>query len=135
MKKLLVLALSIGLLVWGLGVGTSSADAACGVKCLSKQVKKLKSQVGSLNAQVQSLSAANACIRTTPVTQYFGYEFGGTIFTTALDFTDPGDSVSIQMLGIPPGTCGTSTSRTASASRATGGFQPLQPDTSLQTKD
>ena len=44
MKKLIVLALSTGLLVWALGVGANSADAACSTKCLTKKIKKLHRQ-------------------------------------------------------------------------------------------
>ena len=144
MKKLIVLALSTGLLVWVLGVGANSADAACSTKCLTKKINKLQSQVGALNAQVQSLNTQvqtlntdNACIQRASVTQYFGYNYttpSSSFNTTALDFTEPGDPIDAWLLAIPPGTCGTATSRTADASHATGAFQPWQPAGSPQTK-
>jgi hypothetical protein len=149
MRKLLILALATGLLIWGLAVGAGSASAACGTKCMSKQLKKLRgqigrlnaqvgslnAQVGSLNAQVQTLSADNACIRRLAVTQYYGYDYASSFYTTALDFTESGSAIDAWMLAVEPGTCGTSTSRTGSAGRATGVFQPLQPDGSPQRKD
>ena len=144
MKKLIVLALSTGLLVWALGVGANSADAACSTKCLSKKINKLQSQVGALNAQVQSLNTQvqtlntdNACIQRVSVTQYFGYDYtspSGPFNTTALDFTESGDPIDAWLLAIPPGTCGTAASRTAGASLATGAFQPWQPAGSPQQK-
>jgi outer membrane murein-binding lipoprotein Lpp len=137
MKKLIVLALSTGLLVWLLGVGANGADASCSTKCLTKKINKLQSQVGTLNAQVQSLNTEvqtlntdNACIQRLSVTQYFGYDYtspSGSFNTTALDFTEPGTPIDAWLLAIPPGTCGTATSKTAAASLATGAFQPWQP--------
>jgi hypothetical protein len=142
MRKLLILALAIGLLIWGLGVGVGGANAACGTKCLSKQVKKLRGQIASLNGQianlntqVQTLSAENGCTQRIAVTSYFGYDYFNTATTTALDFTDPSDPIDAWMLAVQPGTCGTSTSRATSAGRATGGFEVLQPDGSPQRKD
>lgn len=142
MRKLLILALATGLLIWGLAVGAGSASAACGTKCMSKQLKKLRgqigslnAQVGSLNAQVQTLSADNACIRRLAVTQYYGYDYATSFYTTALDFTESGSPIDAWMLAVEPGTCGTSTSRTGTAGRAMGAFQPLQPDGSPQRKD
>jgi outer membrane murein-binding lipoprotein Lpp len=144
MKKLIVLALSTGLLVWGLGVGANSADAACSTKCLTKKINKLQSQVGALNAQVQSLNTQvqklntdNACIQRASVTQYFGYNYtspSGPFNTTALDFTESGDPIDAWLLAIPPGTCGTATSRIAGASLAAGAFQLWQPAGSPQKK-
>jgi outer membrane murein-binding lipoprotein Lpp len=144
MKKLIVLALSTGLLVWALGVGANSADAACSTKCLTKKIKKLQSQVGTLNTQVQSLNTQvqklntdNACIQRVSGTQYFGYNYtspSGSFNTTALDFTESGDPIDAWLLAIPPGTCGTATSRIAGADRATGAFQPWQPAGSPQKK-
>jgi outer membrane murein-binding lipoprotein Lpp len=144
MKKLIVLALSTGLLVWALGVGANSADAACSTKCLTKKIKKLQSQVGTLNTQVQSLNTQvqklntdNACIQRASVTQYFGYDYtspSGSFNTTALDFTESGDPIDAWLLAIPPGTCGTATSRTAGADRATGAFHPWQPAGAPQKK-
>src|SRR5215208_1411608 len=87
MKKLLVLALAMGLLIVGLGVSAGSADAACGTKCLSKKVKNLQNQVATLNAQLSCISTS------VPVTRYFGYDYLSTSSTTALDQTDPGDPV------------------------------------------
>jgi outer membrane murein-binding lipoprotein Lpp len=143
MKKLIVLALSTGLLVWSLGVGANSADAACSTKCLTKKINKLQSQVGTLNAQVQSLNTqvqalntSNACIQRASVTQYFGYNYtspSSSFNTTALDFTEPGTPIDAWLLAIPPGTCGTATSRTA-ASLAAGAFQPWQPVGPPQSK-
>jgi outer membrane murein-binding lipoprotein Lpp len=137
MKKLIVLALSTGLLVWLLGVGANSADAACSTKCLTKKINKLQSQVQSLNAQVQKLNTDTACIQRASVTEYYGYDYtssSGSFITTALDFTDPGSPIDAWLLAIPPGTCGTATSRTAGASLATGAFQPWQPAGSPQQK-
>src|SRR5215208_5343444 len=118
MKKLIVLALSTGVLVWALGVGANSADAACSTKCLTKKIKKLQSQVESLNTQVQKLNTDSACIQRASVTQYFGYDYtspSGSFNTTALDFTELGDPIDAWLLAIPPGTCGTATSRIAGA--------------------
>jgi outer membrane murein-binding lipoprotein Lpp len=137
MKKLIVLALSTGLLVWGLGVGANSADAACSTKCLTKKINKLQSQVGTLNAQVQKLNTDNACIQRASVTQYFGYNYtspSGPFNTTALDFTESGDPIDAWLLAIPPGTCGTATSRVAGASLAAGAFRLWQPAGSPQMK-
>ena len=137
MKKLIVVALSTGLLVWLLGVGANSADAACSTKCLTKKINKLQSQVQSLNAQVQKLNTDTACIQRVSATQYFGYDYtapSGSFTTTALDFTDPGSPIDAWLLAIPPGTCGTATSRTAAASLAAGAFQPWQPVGPPQSK-
>lgn len=141
MRKLIVLALLIALLILGLAVSASSANAACGTKCLSKQIKKLKTQVGSLNAQVGSLNAQvqtlnteNACIREVAVTSYYGYDYLSSFYTTALDFTEPGSAIDAWMLAVQPGTCGTATSRTAAAGGAKNGFQPLQLDGSPERK-
>jgi outer membrane murein-binding lipoprotein Lpp len=137
MKKLIVLALSTGLLVLLLGIGANSADAACSTKCLTKKINKLQSQVQSLNAQVQKLNTDTACIQRVSVTQYFGYDYttpSGSFSTTALDFTEPGSPIEAWLLAIPPGTCGTATSRTGTASLAAGAFQPWQPVGPLQSK-
>ena len=122
MKKLLVLALAMGLLILGLGVSAGSADAACGTKCLSKKVKNLQNQVATLNSQLSCISAS------VPVTQYDGYDYLNTATTTALDLTDPGDPVLIWVPVTQPGTCGLPTVRTAAASgrAAPSGFTPFQ---------
>ena len=122
MKKLLVLALAMGLLIVGLGVSAGSADAACGTKCLSKKVKNLQNQVATLNAQLSCISTS------VPVTRYFGYDYLSTSSTTALDLTDPGDPVDIWVPVTPPGSCSLPTVRTAADSgrAAPSGFTPFQ---------
>ena len=61
---------------------------------LNSKVKKLNKKVNNLQGQVDALNASWACLRTIPVTQYDGYDYGFDAFlTTALDITEPGGAV------------------------------------------
>jgi hypothetical protein len=122
MRKMLILALATGALILGLGVSASSADAACSTKCLNKKIKSLQNQVATLNTQLSCMQSV------VPVTRYDGYDYLNTFSTTALDITDPGDPVLAWVPIIQPGTCSTTTARTAAASGggAPSGFTPSQ---------
>jgi hypothetical protein len=142
MKKLIVLALSTGLLVLLLGIGANSADAACSTKCLTKKINKLQRQVGASMRRSRAQhgsrhSTRTSCIQRVSVTQYFGYNYttpSGSFSTTALDFTEPGSPIEAWLLAIPPGTCGTATSRTAVPATRRVLSKPWQPVGPPQTK-
>jgi hypothetical protein len=90
MRRLVVLALSAAIAFTAVdAVEPRQADAACFTdRCFNRQIKRLKRQVRALRITVFG------CERLVPVTQYQGYEYGGTgAQTTALDITEDGDQV------------------------------------------
>jgi len=92
----------------------------------------LRAQVGGLTAQVQADQQTITCLKTVPVTSYFGYDYNGIAnATTALDFTTSGDPVDAWMVALQPGTCGRGTFASVgseNSARTASPFGPLQLD-------
>ena len=83
------------------------------LRCVNKNLNKLRKAFNGLAASHNSLAAfITTCLQRASVTQYgdgagntFGYEYddnggggGGFFYTSALDFTVPGDPASAQMV-------------------------------------
>ncbi len=73
-------------------VSSASADLRGKVRKLSGKVNSLSGQVDSLQAELGQARGQLGCLRSLPVTQYFGYDYNFDDFlTTALDITEAGD--------------------------------------------
>lgn len=61
---------------------------------LQGKVRKLSQKVNTLQGQVAAATHATSCLRTIPLTSYYGYWYGDSgFFTTALDITEAGSTV------------------------------------------
>jgi hypothetical protein len=89
MRRFLMLIAATLAVVGVIASSAPKSEAACfTVRCFNKQIRKLKSQVRVLRAEVFG------CERLLPISQYYGYEYGGADqLTTALDVTESGDPV------------------------------------------
>jgi hypothetical protein len=67
--------------------GANAAFAKChNFSCVNKKLNKLNKKVKAVQREIYN------CEKVTPVTSYFGYWYGQSGgFTTALDYTEPGD--------------------------------------------
>jgi len=127
MRKFVLLAVTCGALIVGWGA-PSSAQACRTVKCFNKSIGTLRAQVNTLTSRVQAQDATLNCIKLAAVTSYFGYDYnGGTVTTSALDFTESGDAVDAWALALTPGTCGTSSVRSAAADSSARDATPFAP--------
>jgi len=113
MKKMIVVLAAAAALAL-----TAAAPASAGtcrtVKCFNKQIARLTSEVVELETALN-------CVQPVAVTRFGGYDYNGVAgATTAIDFSESGNTVSSWVLGIPPGNCGSpqtfAAARRASAS-------------------
>ncbi len=123
MKRLIAVAL-VGTVLGVVFFGPSSASANCRtVGCFNTQINKLKRQVRTLTQQVAGLQQrVYSCENTlVPVTEYGGYAYNlvDPFETTALDVTDPGDSVDAWLVA-------NSCQGASTAKHATAWFGPPQ---------
>jgi hypothetical protein len=124
-KMILVLAAAAALALTA--AAPASAGACRTVKCFNKQIARLQSEVVELETALN-------CVQPVAVTRYPGYDYHGVAgATTAIDFSESGDTVSSWVLAVPPGNCGSpqtfAAARSASASRgdAVGDVWPFGP--------
>ena len=78
----------------------SAQASRCSLSCVNRKLKRLTKEHNKLvTAHNNLVRDYIKCEKTVNVTQYPGYDYNGVIgATTALDFTEPGSSVSERML-------------------------------------
>ena len=115
MRRILVIALISGAALLSTA-GTSQAAArwpakCSNFKCVNAHLNALHKSVQNINKSVQNINGTLSCLNVlAPFTEYGNFlSDDGVNSTFGLDFTATGDSVDVWMLGIAPGTCGTST--------------------------
>ena len=75
---------------------TAPRRAGCKLRCVKRKLAKLTKRFNALHTSYYN------CEQLVDVTSYFGYEYGdgegGTVETSALDFTDEGDFADEQVV-------------------------------------
>jgi predicted small secreted protein len=123
MKKMIAVLAAVAALALAVAAPNANAGACRTVKCFNKQVSRLQAEVVELQTGMLKVANALNCVQPVAVSRYPGYDYNGyAAATTALDFTESGDQVSTWVLGIPPGSCGSPTTRSVaqSASKSSG---------------
>ena len=120
-KMIVVLTAAAALTVAAAAPASASAKGCRTVKCFNNRISVLQSEV------VELANALN-CVQPVAVSRYPGYDYNGyAAATTALDFTESGDTVSTWVLGIEPGSCGAPHARTAAQSASARDASPFGP--------
>ena len=116
-KMIVVLTAAAALTVAVAAPASASAKAKASGGC--RTVKCFNNRISVLQSEVVKLADALNCVQPVAVSRYPGYDYNGyAAATTALDFTESGDTVSSWVLGIEPGTCGAPHTRTAQSASA-----------------
>ena len=143
MKKMIVVLTAAAALTVAAAAPASASPKASASAKGCRTVKCFNNRISVLQSEVVELANALNCVQPVAVSRYPGYDYNGyAAATTALDFTESGDTVSTWVLGIEPGTCGAPHVRTAAAAQSAsardaspfGPFGPMSGMTAEATK-